>query len=67
MPDMDKLYSIQEVADHLGLSYKTIWKWCRVEKTVRVVVLDSGTIRIPGAELQRLTTQTEPTEARTEA
>ena len=50
------LYSIREVADRLDVKYKTVWKWCRVDKTVRCIVWPSGSVRVPEAELQRLLT-----------
>lgn len=58
--NIDRVYSIRDVADRLHLRYKTVWKWCRIDKTVRCIVMDSGTLRIPEAELQRLMTQTRP-------
>ena len=61
MQDNGKLYSVGEVAALLGLAYKTIWKWCRVTKTLRCIVLPSGTLRIPEAELRRLMTESAPT------
>jgi predicted site-specific integrase-resolvase len=59
MPNMEtqdtgRVYSIRDVADRLHLRYKTVWKWCRIDKTVRCVVYPSGTLRIPEAELRRL-------------
>jgi predicted site-specific integrase-resolvase len=59
--DNGRVYSIRDVADRLHLRYKTVWKWCRVDKTVRVVVYPSGTVRIPESELRRLMTLSEPT------
>lgn len=49
-----RMYSIKEVAERLGLSYKTVWKWTRKNNTVRAVVYESGTVRIPESELMRL-------------
>jgi predicted site-specific integrase-resolvase len=59
MPNMDtqdngRVYSISDVADRLGVRYKTVWKWCRKDKTVRIIVWPSGSVRIPESELQRL-------------
>ena len=65
MPNMDtqdngRVYSIRDVADRLHLRYKTVWKWVRIEKTVRCIVMPSGTLRIPESELRRLMTETPP-------
>lgn len=56
----ERLYKLSEIADRLAIKYKTLWKWCRIEKTVRVIVMDSGSLRIPESEVERLLTQTEP-------
>jgi predicted site-specific integrase-resolvase len=66
MPNMEtqdngRVYSIRDVADRLHLRYKTVWKWVRVEKTVRCIVYPSGTVRIPESELRRLMTLSDPT------
>lgn len=66
MPDMDtqdsgRVYSISDVAARLGVRYKTVWKWCRKDKSVRCIVWPSGSVRIPESELRRLLTQSEPT------
>ena len=58
--DMGRVYSIRDVADRLGVRYKTVWKWCRVDKTVRCIVWPSGSVRVPEAELQRLLTGETP-------
>jgi predicted site-specific integrase-resolvase len=62
MPNMGtestgRVYRIRDVADRLGVSYKTVWKWCRVQKTVNCIIWPSGSVRVPEAELQRLLTQ----------
>ena len=51
---MEKVYSISDVAHLLGVRYKTVWKWCRVDKTVRYIMWDSGSLRIPASEVARL-------------
>jgi predicted site-specific integrase-resolvase len=59
--DIGRVYTLSEVAQRIGKSYKTVWKWCRVDKTVRVVVWPSGSLGIPEAELRRLMTETPST------
>jgi hypothetical protein len=58
--DTGRVYSISEVAQRLGKRYKTVWKWCRIDKTVRCIVWPSGSIAIPESELRRLMTPNEP-------
>jgi len=52
--DAGRVYSIRDVADRLRLPYRTVYKWCRIDRTVRVVYYPSGKVRIPEAELRRL-------------
>lgn len=56
--DNGRVYKLSEVARRLNVSYKTVWKWCRVDQTVRFVVWPSGSLRISEAELRRLMTET---------
>lgn len=49
-----RMYSIREVAERLGLSYKTVWKWARTDNIIRCVVYETGTVRIPESEVLRL-------------
>lgn len=59
--DNGRVYKLSEVARRLNVEYKTVWKWCRVDKTVRVVVWPSGSLRISEAELRRLMQETPTT------
>jgi excisionase family DNA binding protein len=50
--EVEKLYTIREVARLLDLSYITVWSWIRKGK-IRAVKVD-GRVRIPEGELRKL-------------
>jgi len=47
------LLSVSEVAEKLGVSKQTVWRWIR-EGKLKVVKLPSGRYRIPSEELEKV-------------
>ena len=64
MQDMKEYYRLSEVADMMGVSYVTMWRWCKAGK-VATVKLPSKQRRILSAEVKRILAQPEAQEAQT--
>jgi excisionase family DNA binding protein len=54
--EVERLYTIHEVAKLLGLSYITVWSWIRKGKVkaVKLGTSPKAPVRIPEGEVKRL-------------
>jgi excisionase family DNA binding protein len=54
--ELERLYTIREVARLLGLSYITVWQWIRKGKlkAVKLGTSPKAPVRIPESEVRRL-------------
>lgn len=50
---MEKLWSLQHVAESWGVSYGTLWRW-KEEGRLPVVKLPGGALRVKDSEVQRI-------------
>lgn len=53
IPDDKKYYTTGEVAEIVGVSVSTVWKWCK-DGVIQAIQTPRGHYRIPKEEVEKL-------------